>query len=174
MLPINQWHRNLSPALALLTTPLNRIVEWKARQLWNLPEHNAYYLLSTMLKNYFVITLRNLLKSSFINIVGLSIGITCSLLILLWVFDELSFDKFHPKAGRLYQVWVNARMMARSIRELLFLYLPMKGWKPKTIISRTRLWLTGEVTICFLLERFGLISEDSMPAKNSWKCSNSR
>lgn len=64
-----------------------------------------------MLRNYFVITLRNLLKSktySFINIAGLSIGIACSLLILLWVFDELSFDKFHPKADRLYQVWVNA------------------------------------------------------------------
>jgi putative ABC transport system permease protein len=63
-----------------------------------------------MLKNYFVITLRNLLKNptySFINIAGLSIGITCSLLILLWVNDELSFNRFHPKVDRLYQVWVN-------------------------------------------------------------------
>jgi putative ABC transport system permease protein len=64
-----------------------------------------------MFKNYFIITLRNLYKNSvysFINIAGLSIGITCSLLILLWVFDELSFDKFHPKVDRLYQVWINA------------------------------------------------------------------
>lgn len=64
-----------------------------------------------MLKNYIVITLRNLFKNttySFINIAGLSIGITCSLLILLWVHDELSFDGFHPKADRLFQVWVNA------------------------------------------------------------------
>lgn len=63
-----------------------------------------------MLKNYFVITLRNLLKNptySFINIAGLSTGITCSLLILLWVNDELSFNRFHPKVDRLYQVWVN-------------------------------------------------------------------
>jgi ABC-type antimicrobial peptide transport system permease subunit len=45
---------------------------------------------------------------SFINISGLAIGITCSLLILLWVFDELAFDKFHPKAERLYQAWINA------------------------------------------------------------------
>ena len=64
-----------------------------------------------MLRNYFIVTLRNLLKNktySFINIAGLSIGIACSLLILLWVFDELSFDRFHPKVDRLYQVWVNA------------------------------------------------------------------
>jgi len=64
-----------------------------------------------MLKNYILVTLRNLFKNktySFINIAGLSIGITCSLLILLWVFDELSFDRQHPKADRLYQVWINA------------------------------------------------------------------
>jgi ABC-type antimicrobial peptide transport system permease subunit len=64
-----------------------------------------------MLKNYLLVTLRSLRKNgtySFINIAGLSIGITCSVLILLWVFDELSFDKFHPKADRLYQVWINA------------------------------------------------------------------
>lgn len=64
-----------------------------------------------MFKNYLLVTLRNLRKNvtySFINIAGLSIGIVCSILILLWVFDELSFDKFQPKANRLYQVWVNA------------------------------------------------------------------
>ena len=69
-----------------------------------------------MFKNYVVVTLRNLLRNStysFINIAGLSIGITCSVLILLWVFDELSFDKFHPKADRLYQVWINATFDGR-------------------------------------------------------------
>ncbi|MGC3945985.1 MAG: ABC transporter permease [Chryseolinea sp.] len=64
-----------------------------------------------MFRNYFIITFRNLFKNgfySFINIAGLSIGITCSILILLWVVDELSFDKFLPKADRLYQVWASA------------------------------------------------------------------
>ena len=64
-----------------------------------------------MFRNYSVVTLRNLLKNktySFINIAGLSIGITSSLLIMLWVFDQLSYDRFHPKVDRLYQVWVNA------------------------------------------------------------------
>jgi len=45
---------------------------------------------------------------SVINISGLSIGIACSILILLWVSDELSFDTAIPKANRLHQVWVNA------------------------------------------------------------------
>lgn len=64
-----------------------------------------------MLKNYILVGIRNLYRSkfySFINIAGLSVGITCSILILLWVSDETSFDTFHPKANRLYQLWVNA------------------------------------------------------------------
>jgi putative ABC transport system permease protein len=64
-----------------------------------------------MFKNYLLITVRNLIRNGFystINISGLALGIACSILILLWVEDELSYDKFHPKADRLYQVWVNA------------------------------------------------------------------
>lgn len=64
-----------------------------------------------MFKNYVLITIRNIFKNriySFINVAGLSIGIACCLLILLWVFDELSFDRFLTKSDRLYQVWVNA------------------------------------------------------------------
>lgn len=65
-----------------------------------------------MFKNYFLIMVRNLFKNgfySFINISGLALGITCSILILLWVADETSFNKFIPKSGRLYQVWVRAQ-----------------------------------------------------------------
>ncbi|WP_323757253.1 ABC transporter permease [Roseivirga sp.] len=64
-----------------------------------------------MLKNFILVTLRNLRRNSlysFINISGLSIGIACSILILLWVKNQTSFDKFIPKSDRLYQVWVNA------------------------------------------------------------------
>jgi len=45
---------------------------------------------------------------SFINIAGLAIGITCSILIILWVSDEVSYDAFLPKGNRLQQVYVNA------------------------------------------------------------------
>ena len=64
-----------------------------------------------MLRNYLITAIRNFTKNkffTFINISGLSIGISCSILILLWVNDEISFDKFLPKSNRLYQVWVNS------------------------------------------------------------------
>ncbi|MBX2942222.1 MAG: ABC transporter permease [Cyclobacteriaceae bacterium] len=64
-----------------------------------------------MLKNYIKIAIRSLMKNSvysFINIAGLAVGIACSILILLWVNDETSYDKFQPKYNRLYQVWTNA------------------------------------------------------------------
>ncbi|MEQ9466470.1 MAG: FtsX-like permease family protein [Ekhidna sp.] len=64
-----------------------------------------------MLKNFFLISFRNLKKNglySIINISGLSIGIVCSVLILLWVADEVSYDKFLPKYDRLYQVWISS------------------------------------------------------------------
>jgi putative ABC transport system permease protein len=65
-----------------------------------------------MFRNYFIVTLRNLRKNGFysvINIAGLSIGIACTILILLWVIDEMSFDKMHSRADRIYQVWVQAK-----------------------------------------------------------------
>lgn len=64
-----------------------------------------------MFKNFILIALRNLRRHStysIINISGLSIGIACSMLILLWVNDETSFDKFIPKSEKLYQVYAAA------------------------------------------------------------------
>ena len=61
-----------------------------------------------MIKNYFKIAWRNLVKNkvhSFINIAGLSVGLACSLLILLWVQNELSVDAFHKNGSRLYKVY---------------------------------------------------------------------
>jgi putative ABC transport system permease protein len=60
-----------------------------------------------MFKNYLKIALRNLGKYriySLINIVGLSIGIACCLLILMHITDELSYDKYHKNAERIYRV----------------------------------------------------------------------
>ncbi|MDN5284104.1 MAG: FtsX-like permease family protein [Mucilaginibacter sp.] len=61
-----------------------------------------------MLKNYLKIAWRNLIKNkahTFINIAGLSVGLACSLLILLWVQNELSMDAFHKNSARLYFVY---------------------------------------------------------------------
>ena len=60
-----------------------------------------------MLKNYLKIALRNLWKNkgfSAINIIGLSVGLATCLLIMLYVMDELSYDKYNEKADRIYRV----------------------------------------------------------------------
>ncbi len=60
-----------------------------------------------MFKNHLKIALRNIWKHkaySFINIVGLAIGVAACLLLLLWVQDELSFDRYHEKADRIYRI----------------------------------------------------------------------
>ncbi len=62
-----------------------------------------------MFKNYIITGFRNLKKDklyTFINIIGLSLGIACCILILLFVQNELSFDKFHTKSDRIFRAWV--------------------------------------------------------------------
>ena len=72
-----------------------------------------------MFRNYFKTAWRNILKNkfyAFINITGLTVGLSVGLLILLWVSDELSFDAFHKRAPQLYQV--NARIGTGSTRQI--------------------------------------------------------
>ncbi|MGH7493757.1 MAG: ABC transporter permease [bacterium] len=60
-----------------------------------------------MLKNYLKIAFRNLLKHkgyTLLNVAGLAIGMACCILILLYVQDELSYDRHHEKADRIYRV----------------------------------------------------------------------
>jgi putative ABC transport system permease protein len=66
-----------------------------------------------MLKNYFKVAWRNLLRSkvySFINLIGLSTGMAIALLIGLWIMDELSFDTYHENHKTLAQVMDNQTM----------------------------------------------------------------
>ena len=60
-----------------------------------------------MVKNYLMIAWRNLVKNkifSLINIAGLSIGLACAMLILLYVKDEVSFDRFHKNVNNIYRI----------------------------------------------------------------------
>lgn len=60
-----------------------------------------------MFKNYLVTSLRNLWKNkgfTAINIAGLAIGIATCLLIILYVTDEMNYDKYNTKAGRIYRI----------------------------------------------------------------------
>ncbi len=61
-----------------------------------------------MIKNYLKVAWRNLVRNkafSAINILGLSLGLTCSMLIMLWIQDERSVDAFHKNGKQLYQVY---------------------------------------------------------------------
>jgi putative ABC transport system permease protein len=60
-----------------------------------------------MLKSYFTTALRHLIKNkgyTILNAIGLSVGLTCFALIGLWVTNEVSYDRFHEKADRIYRV----------------------------------------------------------------------
>src|SRR5215207_495075 len=80
-----------------------------------------------MLKHYFKIAFRNLAKQkglTLINMAGLSIGLACFLLFLLYAINEFSFDRFHKKAKDTYRVYawyeaVNGQEAGAST------YLPM-------------------------------------------------
>lgn len=63
-----------------------------------------------MIKNYLLVTLRNLLRQkgySIINILGLAIGFAAFILIFMHIVDELSYDRFHSQADRIYRVSVD-------------------------------------------------------------------
>lgn len=83
-----------------------RNVYWgKVRRQRSLAHHAKSEL--EMLKNYVKTALRNLRRHpgySFINIAGLAVGLACSFFILLWVSNELRYDRFHTEGDRIYRV----------------------------------------------------------------------
>ncbi len=69
--------------------------------------NNSIYWSVIMFRNYLTTVLRNIKKHksySFINISGLAIGMACCFLILIWVQDELSFDRFHKNKDNIYRI----------------------------------------------------------------------
>ncbi|HMH23106.1 MAG TPA: ABC transporter permease [Puia sp.] len=66
-----------------------------------------------MWKNYYKVIWRSLLKDrlfTILNVIGLSIGLTCVLLIFLWVENEWGVDRFHVNGTRLYQVMLHSKL----------------------------------------------------------------
>jgi putative ABC transport system permease protein len=65
-----------------------------------------------MLKNLVKLAFRNLIKDkaySVINVLGLTIGITCSLFLLMYILDELSYDRYHKNASNIYRIVSNIK-----------------------------------------------------------------
>ena len=72
-----------------------------------------------MLKNYLTIALRYFVRHkvfTLINITGLTLGITCSLLIVLYIQDELSYDRFHADASRIYRIATTGILEGKRLR----------------------------------------------------------
>jgi len=88
-----------------------------------------------MIENYFKIAWRNLFRNkgfSATNLLSLTIGITCTILISLWVKDELTYDKFHANYGSIYKIYAN-----RDFNNQVFtdqnMVLPLASTIEKTI-----------------------------------------
>lgn len=81
-----------------------------------------------MLRNHFKIAIRNLIKNpaySFINIAGLSVGLASSLLIMLWVADEYSYDTFHKNYESIFKLY-QSQQWAQGIGTVNAMPYPMK------------------------------------------------
>jgi putative ABC transport system permease protein len=71
-----------------------------------------------MFKNYVKVALRNIRKHSFysaINIFGLAVGVISCLFIILYVSDELSYDKFHAEAENVYRIGLHGQLSGQEI-----------------------------------------------------------
>jgi len=74
-----------------------------------------------MLKNYFNIAIRNLFHNkvySFINIAGLSLGLACAMLIILYLKDEVSYDRFHTNGNHIYRIFSQATAPNGEVRRM--------------------------------------------------------
>ncbi len=83
-----------------------------------------------MLNNYLKIALRNVRRHkgfSFINIAGLAIGIACSVLVMIYVIDQLSYDRFHEKADRTYRIVSKGLFIDFDINQIYTPYILAKS-----------------------------------------------
>ncbi len=99
----------------------------------------------TMLMNHLKIAYRNFIRQklySFINVFGLAVGLSICLIISLWVLQELSYDRFHENAGRIY------RIERELLRDNLYSRWPIVGGAYKQaliedypeIVNAVRFW----------------------------------
>ena len=82
-----------------------------------------------MIKHYFKIAVRNLVKQkalALINVLGLSVGLSCFILFLLFAVNEFSFDRFHKNKDNIYRVYLNmAPIYGQEAKESSYLPIPL-------------------------------------------------
>ena len=113
-----------------------------------------------MIKNYFKIAFRSLLKSrgtAFINVLGLSIGLACCMIIFLFVQNELSYDRFHDKANNTFRVLTIDEALGVS-SSLVGITLPALGEAMEDqfpeVVNRVRMLPQGRQLINYQQEGF--------------------
>jgi putative ABC transport system permease protein len=120
-----------------------------------------------MFWNYLKITVRNIKKHktySVINIAGLAIGITCSVLMFMWVQDELSYDRFHRNTKELHRILLDPQGAAATHEAVSppILARKMKAEIPE-VINATRLTIHGRMLFSYkdknLFEQSGLLTD---------------
>ncbi len=107
-----------------------------------------------MLKNYFKIAFRNILRNKglfSLNIVGLSLGIASCLVIMLFVIDELSYDRFNEKADEIVRVVFKAKIEGEDVREAVVMPPVAETLKRKfpEVNDATRLRRMGEPNVTY-------------------------
>ncbi len=114
-----------------------------------------------MLRNYFKIAIRNITKGrlhSVINIIGLSVGAAVCILIMLFISDEWSYDKFHSNSDRIYRAWVKEHFKGDIFFNTVTPYILAPELKENFPDIET---MTSYVTIN-TLTRHGGFSEDEI------------
>ncbi|MFC2165851.1 ABC transporter permease [Acidobacteriota bacterium] len=112
-----------------------------------------------MFQNYLRIALRNVQKHkgyAFINIAGLAIGMACCILIVAYILTELSYDRFHENAERIYRVAVDGNVGGKEIK-VAFSNAPLapvlKQDYPE-VLSAARLWLAPKRLVKYKANQF--------------------
>lgn len=130
-----------------------------------------------MFRHYLIIASRTLLRNrffAFLNIIGLALGLACCMLIMLWVIDEVSFDRFHQHYDRLYRVQINRtttdgistqETMPYPLKEALHQASPaiqrtvMMNWGEGNLLSYGQQHI-NKVGVCASEEFFNMFSFD--------------
>jgi putative ABC transport system permease protein len=105
-----------------------------------------------MIKNYFISAIRNMLRQkmfSIINLMGLAIGLACSITIILWVQNELSYDGFHEKSENIFlvQQTIKSEDKEYTTDRTAGAYAQTVKENFKEIVSATRFSNVGELVL---------------------------
>ena len=107
-----------------------------------------------MIKHYIKIAIRNLIRNktyASINILGLTVGITCAMAIFIWIKHELSFDAYHKDAEQIHQAYFNDINVENSGRQYTvspIIANILQEEFPEVINTARRTWL-GRVSLQF-------------------------